>query len=402
MLEGRESSSANDEGADMNISSLLQSKRSRIILGVLVVLGLFLVYKLKFRGVPVESCKVTMGTVVSEIMGTGTLEARYQTTVSAKIQGRITELAVDQNDHVKKGQLMAVLDEVELRQEVGIYKASLDASMATVDRVKAELARSQAVFEQAERDYSRFQSLVASKSISQSDVEKTREKLSTAEADVIRSQASVAEAVKLMKAAEERQRHAEAKLADTRILSPFDGLVIRRDREVGDIVVPGASIFRMISLQELWISAWVEESAISGIQIGQPAKIIFRSEPEKILEGKVVRVGKMVDRETREFQVDVIVEKLPESWAIGQRAEVFIQTSSRANTLIVPGSSLIWNNGQPGLFRIEGSTIIWNPVQTGVRGESAVEIIQGPPEGTLIVKDSQTAGLKDGLRVSVR
>ena len=402
MLEARESSSANDEGADMNISSFFQSNRSRIILGALVVLALILVYRFKIRGIPVESCKVTMGTVVSEIMGTGTLEARYQTTVSAKIQGRITELAVDQNDHVKKGQLMAVLDEVELRQEVGIYKASLDASMATVDRVKAELARSQAVFEQAERDYSRFQSLVASKSISQSDVEKTREKLSTAEADVIRSQASVAEAVKLMKAAEERQRHAEAKLADTRILSPFDGLVIRRDREVGDIVVPGASIFRMISLQELWISAWVEESAISGIQIGQPARIIFRSEPDKILEGKVVRVGKMVDRETREFQVDVMVEKLPESWAIGQRAEVFIQTSFKAKTLTVPGSSLIWNNGQPGVFRIEGSTIIWNPVQAGIRGDSAIEIIQGPPEGTLIVKEAQITGLKDGLRVSVR
>lgn len=115
MLEARESSSANDEGADMNISSFFQSNRSRIILGALVILALILVYRFKIRGIPVESCKVTMGTVVSEIMGTGTLEARYQTTVSAKIQGRITELAVDQNDHVKKGQLMAVLDEVELR-----------------------------------------------------------------------------------------------------------------------------------------------------------------------------------------------------------------------------------------------------------------------------------------------
>ncbi len=402
MLEAPESSSTNDEGADMNIASFFKSNRSKIILGVLIILGLIAVYKVKFRGVPVESCKVTMGSVVSEIMGTGTLEARYQTTVSAKIQGRITELAVDQNDHVKKGQLMAQLDEVELRQEVGIYKASLDASMATVDRVKAELARSQVVFEQAERDYSRFQSLVASKSISQSDVEKTREKLSTAEADVIRSQAAVAEAVKLMKAAEERQRHSEAKLADTRILSSFDGLVIRRDREVGDIVVPGASIFRMISLQELWISAWVEESAIAGVHLDQTTKIVFRSEPNKILDGKVVRVGKMVDRETREFQVDVMVEKLPESWAIGQRAEVFIQTSSKAQALAVPASSLIWKDGQPGVFRIEGSTIFWNPVQTGIRGDTNVEIIQGPPEGALIVKNAQIADLRDGLRVSVR
>lgn len=402
MLEAHEHSSRNNEGADMNTASFLSSNKTKIVLGALIVLVIVGVYRAKFRAIPVEAYKVSRGPVMSEIMGTGTLEARYQTTVSAKIQGRVTELTVDQNDHVKKGQLMAQLDEMELKQEVGIYKASLDASMATVERVKAELARAQAVFEQAERDYNRFQSLVASKSISQSDVEKTREKLSTAEADVIRSQAAVAEAVKLMKAAEERQRYSEAKLADTRILSPFDGLVIRRDRELGDIIVPGASIFRLISLQELWISAWVEESAIAGIHIDQPAKIIFRSEPNKILNGKVVRVGKMVDRETREFQVDVMVEKLPGSWAIGQRAEVFIETSSKGDALAVSVSSLAWKEAKPGVYRIDGSKIVWNPVETGTRGDAAVEIIHGLAEGELIVKDAQIGGLKDGQRVSVK
>ncbi len=356
----------------------------------------------RFRAVSVEAYRVVKGPVITEILGTGTLEARYQTIISAKIQGRLTELTVDQNDHVKKGQLLAILDEAELKQEVSIYRASLDASMATVERVKAELARSRAVFEQAERDYNRFQSLVASKSISQSDVEKTREKLSTTEADVIRSEAAVAEAVKLMKAAEERQRHSEAKLADTRILSPFDGLIIRRDREVGDIVVPGASIFRLISLQELWVSAWVEESAIAGIKLNQPAKIIFRSEPGKTLEGQVVRIGKMVDRETREFQVDVMVEKLPESWAVGQRAEALIESKSSSDVLSVPSSSLTWKKNETGVYRIEGNKIFWNPVETGMKGITGIEVTQGLKEGMVIVRNAQIVGLRDGQRVSVK
>jgi HlyD family secretion protein len=386
----------------MDRASFFALNRTRIVLGLLVATVLAAFYMIKFRAVTVESYTVVKKPVMSEIMGTGTLEARYQTTVSAKIQGRITELHVDQNEHVSKGQLLAQLDEVELKQEVGIYKASLDASMATVDRVKAELARSRAVFEQAERDYSRFQSLVASKSISVSDVEKTREKLSTAEADVIRSEAAVTEAIKLMKAAEERQRHSEAKLADTRIMSPFDGLIIRRDRELGDIVVPGASIFRLISLQELWISAWVEESAMAGIQLNQRAKIIFRSEPEKVLTGKVVRIGKMVDRETREFQVDVVVEKLPESWAIGQRAEVFIQTSSKDDVLAVPPSSLQNRDNATGVYVIEKDRIRWTPVITGVRGDTWVEIIEGIKQGAVIVKDAQIPGLKDGQTVRLK
>ncbi len=385
----------------MNITSL-KSNKTKILVGMTVIVLLAGAWIFRFRAVSVEAYRVVKGPVITEILGTGTLEARYQTIISAKIQGRLTELTVDQNDHVKKGQLLAILDEAELKQEVSIYRASLDASMATVERVKAELARSRAVFEQAERDYNRFQSLVASKSISQSDVEKTREKLSTTEADVIRSEAAVAEAVKLMKAAEERQRHSEAKLADTRILSPFDGLIIRRDREVGDIVVPGASIFRLISLQELWVSAWVEESAIAGIKLNQPAKIIFRSEPGKTLEGQVVRIGKMVDRETREFQVDVMVEKLPESWAVGQRAEALIESKSSSDVLSVPSSSLTWKKNETGVYRIEGNKIFWNPVETGMKGITGIEVTQGLKEGMVIVRNAQIVGLRDGQRVSVK
>ncbi len=385
----------------MNITSL-KSNKTKILVGITVIVLLAGAWIFRFRAVSVEAYRVVKGPVITEILGTGTLEARYQTIISAKIQGRLTELTVDQNDHVKKGQLLAILDEAELKQEVSIYRASLDASMATVERVKAELARSRAVFEQAERDYNRFQSLVASKSISQSDVEKTREKLSTTEADVIRSEAAVAEAVKLMKAAEERQRHSEAKLADTRILSPFDGLIIRRDREVGDIVVPGASIFRLISLQELWVSAWVEESAIAGIKLNQPAKIIFRSEPGKTLEGQVVRIGKMVDRETREFQVDVMVEKLPESWAVGQRAEALIESKSSSDVLSVPSSSLTWKKNETGVYRIEGNKIFWNPVETGMKGITGIEVTQGLKEGMVIVRNAQIVGLRDGQRVSVK
>ncbi|MGD9819643.1 MAG: efflux RND transporter periplasmic adaptor subunit [Desulfomonilaceae bacterium] len=386
----------------MNSKILFWLKRQKFLLVVVVVLITIALYTIRSRSLVVEQYTVTRGTVTAKIMGTGTLEARYQTTVSAKIQGRITELTVDQNDHVKKDQLIAKLDEIELKQEVSIYTASLDASMATVERVKAELARSKAVFEQAERDYSRFESLVASKSVSQSDVEKIREKLSTAEADVIRSEAAVVEAVKLMKAAEERKRHSEAKLADTRILSPFDGLIIRRDREVGDIVVPGASIFRQISLSELWISAWVEETAISGIALGQQATIVFRSEPDRVLDGKVVRIGKMVDRETREFQVDVLVDQLPERWAIGQRAEVFINSDSNKNVLVVPNQSILRSNDETGVYRIDQKTIHWNPVKIGIRGETQSEILEGLAEGTIIVKDVQISDLGVGRRVSVK
>lgn len=82
----------------------------------------------------------------------------------------------------------------------------------------------------------------------------------------------------------------------------------------------------MISLDELWVSAWVDETAIARVAPGQPARVVFRSEEGRSYPGVVARLGRETDRETREFLVDVRVTELPKNWTIGQRAEVFIQT----------------------------------------------------------------------------
>src|ERR1035437_7043733 len=101
--------------------------------------------------------------------------------------------------------------------------------------------------------------------------------------------------------------------------SPYDGLITRRDRDSGGIVVPGASILQLVATNEIWVSAWVDETAITGLKTGQPARVVFRSEPAQSYAGEVARLGREADRETREFVVDVRVKELPENWIIGQQ-----------------------------------------------------------------------------------
>ena len=205
---------------------------------IAVVLGL-IVYKVRFGPVPVATQPVAVGEVVAEVMGTGTLEAHYQATVSAKVQGLIVELLVDQNDWVKSGQLLARLDDSDLKREVTTQEAGLDAAGATVERTIADEARAKALLGQARLDYDRYSGLLASKSISQEQMDKTSQNLAVAEAELARASAAIAEARRQQVAARERLHFQQARLADTSITAPFDGLIVRRDREMGDIVVPG-------------------------------------------------------------------------------------------------------------------------------------------------------------------
>ena len=373
-------------------------------IGILALVLGVVVYRLAFAPVAVEAYKVSRGTVTAEVVGTGTLEARVKTAVSSKIQGRIVELKADQNDRVKTGQLLATLDDSELKWQVEMAKATLESARATSERVKADETKSKAVWEQAKLDYDRTTSLQTSGVVAQADVDKSREGLKVAEADLKRAAAAIVEAAKQEAAVEHTLRYHQALLENTRIFSPFDGIIVSREREAGDIIVPGAAIFQLVSTEDIWASAWVDESAMAGIAPGQPARIVFRSEPGKEYPGTVARVGQQVDRDTREFVVDVRVRELPQKWAVGQRAEVYINTGCKENVLTVPFRMVAWKAGKPGVYLNKGGRARWQPVKLGMKGLSGAEVAEGLSEGDALVAGKAVgpqAGEIDGKRLSL-
>ena len=369
-----------------------------------LVVGLvvgFAVYRMKFAPMAVMAYTICMGEVRGEVMGTGTLEARVKTTISPRIQERLAEVLVDQNDVVKTGQLLARLDDGELKMQVQVAEAMRVAARASLERVKTDEARAVAVAKQARLDHQRASDLVATKIASQQDFDKAIETLQVADADVKHSQAAIAEAESQVVTAEKNLAYQQERLTYTQILSPYDGLVVRRDRDPGGVVVPGGSLLQLISTNEVWVSAWVDETAMSDLATGQPARVVFRSEPGRSYPGAVARLGRETDRETREFLVDVRVKELPRNWTVGQRAEVFIETGRQSGALVIPQGFVQWRGGKAGVFVNEQGKAKWRPVTLGLRGRETVEIAQGVSAGEQAVKPGEPKQeLSDGQRIS--
>lgn len=360
-------------------------------------------YRVKLSPVAVSALTVERGPIEAEVMGTGTLTAHTKATIGPEIQGRLVELTVDQNDEVVKGQLLARLDDSDLREEQAIAKANLEAAQATYDRVQAEQRRAEAVLAQAKREYDRQSQLQAKQIASESELDKSRELLQVAEAEEARAVAAVAEAQRLIVAAERTLDYQNARLADTSICSPFDGLITRRDRDPGDIVVPGASVFQLISTKDLWVSAWVDESFRAALKSGQTARIVFRSEPGRNYGGSIIRISREVDRETREFLVDVAPDQLPPGWAVGQRAEVFIVTEHKDDAVRIPGNVVRWRNGQAGVMVTETGKARWRNLELGMTGREFVEVTKGLAENDVVImaNEARTKKLQPGRRVVV-
>lgn len=354
-------------------------------LGVLVAGLAAGIYWLQFAPIPVLTHTVQRGEIVPEVLGVGSLEARRKTTISPKIAGRITEILVDQGSRVAARQVLVKLDDSELRQQVGIAEATVTAAQAAVERTLADKTRLNAILAQARREHQRIQTLTERQVASRGEFDKAIETLQVADANITHASAAISETQKQLLAAEKTLAYQRARLDDTVITAPFDGLIVRRQRDPGDVVVPGSAIVSLIALQEVWVSAWVDETRLAQVHVGQPARVVFRSEPERTYAGQVVRLGHETDRETREFLVDVRTKTLPEHWAVGQRVEVYVQTAHKAAVLVLPTSFILWRDERPGVFVESQARAQWRPLQLGLQGRDVVEVVAGLQEGESVV-----------------
>lgn len=345
-----------------------------------------IVYWFRFAPIPVSRAQVTQGVIIAEVMGIGTLEARIQATISPKISGRIENVWADQGDRVTAGTQLVRLDDAEWRQQVALAAANRDTAQAAIRRLETDQQQTRAVLEQARKTYSRAHSLFASQAGSREAVDRATEALAVAEAGLSRAQAAVTEGQKERIAAEKALDYQRARLADTELLAPFDGLIVRRHRDPGDVVVPGSAILTLISTDDLWITAWVDETEMAKLREGQKARVIFRSEPDGSYPGTIARLGKEADRETREFIVDVRVLTLPSSWAVGQRADVFIETNRKDDAILLPVPYISLREQAMGVFVDVEGRASWRRLTVGIRGRETVEVVDGLAADEVIVR----------------
>ncbi len=366
-----------DDRAEQPAASVAGAAAKRwklAIAAVLIVAGLAFALLKLLGPVPVVAVHPQRGPLVAEVFGTGTLEAKVVVSFSAKMIDKVVEVLVDQGDTVADGQVLARLEATD-------YEHSVQVAEAGVGQSQAELAK-------ARLDIARKRELLQTASISQ------------AEFDTYEAAYRVGEAK--LKNAEAQLGFARARLADTVIYSPVAGLVMTRNLEVGDTVVPGTPIFRIADTRVLWITAMVDERVAGGLRVGQPARVTFRTRPGQSFPGRPARLAEEADRVTEEREADVTVEQLPPDWFVGAKADVYIETAREVGALQVPKSAVAPRGDQPGVFVITGGHTRWQPVRLELIGRDTVELAGGVDARDLVITDpfAGKQPLADGQRVT--
>lgn len=347
------------------------------------------------RAVEVPIVEAAQGTVAARVVGPGTVQARVPVTLAARITATVRQVDADVGDAVKRGQVLAVLDERDLAARRGVVGGQQEAVARNVRAAQAAVAKAQAELELARSKQRRDAELLRTGFVSQSVLDASEAALRAAEANLDNARAALAAREAEAQALAQELRYADTVLSFTRIVAPMDGVIIARLAEAGATVVPGTPILRMVDPATLWIATRVDESVVGRVRVGQPATIRLRT--GETLTGKVARIARQSDAATRELEVNVAFDAPPARFAIDQEAEVTIDAGGEQG-VVVPLAALTRNaEGVRGVLVVADGRTRFRPVETGGADGERVLIRKGLAAGERIVAQAQ--GVRANLRV---
>jgi RND family efflux transporter MFP subunit len=329
-------------------------RRLPILLALAVLLAAIAWWAVQHNAREVEVARPTRGPAVEAVYATGTVEPEYWARITPVTPGRIAEILVREGQNVREGQPLARLDDREARARVG----ELEAKAAYW---REQMARSQALAERGIRSKDLY--------------EKDRSELN--------------QVISAIAAARQRR-------SDLVVTSPIDGVVLRRDGEVGEVAGANDALFWVGAPRPLRITADVDEEDIARVAVGQKVLIKADAFPDRVLTARVDRVTPKGDPVNKTFRVRVA---LPDDTPlmVGMTAEINIVTAEKDDALLLPAAALV--DGK--VFVVEDGKAEPRPCSLGIRGRNTVEVIEGVGLGDLVLINPP-AGLQAGERVRAK
>ncbi|SRX55170.1 efflux RND transporter periplasmic adaptor subunit [Aequorivita sp. CIP111184] len=323
---------------------------------------------------------VTVSSVAAEnntpfLTASGKIEAANSATLSTRMMGFVDKVLVNVGQKVTKGQLL-----------VSINNSDLSAKQA---QTSAGITEAQAAFNNAEKDYQRFQNLFADNSASQKELDDQRARYEMAKAR--------------LEGAKQMKNEVQSQFAYVNLRAPFNGVVTSKSIEAGDMANPGAPLISIEGPGNFEVTASVPESEISKIKSGTEVKVIVKSS-DKILPGTVTEVSTSAKNTGGQYLVKVVLNKTDESILSGMYATVQfpIEKKTDVTTVLVPTEALVKRGQLTGIYTVsQNNTALLRWLRLGRTYGDNVEVLSGlnADENYIISADGK---LFNGAKITIK
>lgn len=344
------------------------------------------------RKVAVEAAALEHGPIELRRTFSGALEATAKFVVAPKVSGRVEQLAVDLADRVRRGQVVARLDNDEYVQAVAQSEADLAVARANRSEAGSSL-------DIANRELKRVETLrkrgVASES--QLDAARSRQLAARSRLEVARAQVTKAEA---------SLETARIRLGYTAVSADWTGgndqrLVAERFVDEGETVSANAPLLSIVELDPITGVMFVTERDYASISPGQPASLVTDAYPGESFSGRVTRVSPVFNPGSRQARVELSIDNPSGRLKPGMFVRVAVVLERVEDAVVVPESALTRREDRTGVFLVDeaGETVSWQAVQVGIREGGRVQLKDDSLVGRVVTLGQQM--LDDGSSVRI-
>ena len=308
--------------------------------------------------IPVEVASAREGTVVALYSATATLTADREARVVPRLGGQIIELAVEEGDRVRTGDVLARIDD---------------------ERFRLQLARAESDLSRLRQDFQRHQEMHQRQLISTEVFERLKYEFEAQQAQV--------ELVRL-------------ELSHTAITAPIDGVVTERMVKVGNTVDTTQPVFVITAMEPLLATLHVPERELAKIRVGQPAMMQADAMPGEQFAGRIQRIAPVIDSASGTFRVTVELSGHDGQLRPGMFGRFSIVHDQREHAILVPAQAVLAEDGRHSVFVLNSDEVERRRVQVGYRNNGEYEILEGLARGDRVVVTGQAA-LRSGSKVVV-
>ncbi len=364
-----------------------KDKRVKILVGLSVLLVAVVAFRIfnnirndreraeritRGREIAVETGFPQRVRIMPELKFSGSLDPEWQAEVAPKVDGRIEKVYVKEGDKVKKGQVLAKLEQVDTDAEL---------LQARGDYMDAETN-----LRKAERDLVRYEKLFTSGAVSEQAVDDYRFARDNAAAK--------------LEAARGTLRAKESAFSGTNIVAPASGIVAKRYFQEGYYAKAGVPLFAIADISTLKTVINIPEGQIDGVAVGNEANIILPAFSNRKIVGKVTSIAPVADLPAHTFSTEISVDN-PEGLLAGVFATVILNAEPRENVLTIPPRAIVMRDDQKTVYVVGEDGIVKRRVlSVGYFNEELVEIVDGVKEGERIVTGGQNK-LREGSKIKV-
>jgi multidrug efflux pump subunit AcrA (membrane-fusion protein) len=342
----------------------------------------------------VEVVRPRRATVAQRLQTNATLEAFEEADLFAKVSGYLSDVRVDIGDHVKAGQVLAVIYVPEMENELSEAKAQLASKQSSLERARRDVDHYKANITLQDALLRRREELSAGHWISDRVLDEVRANAEIAKADLGVAEANRALAADEVDLAAATVEKTKALLAYSQIVAPFDGVVARRLVNRGDLVQAATAtrmtpLFTVQRIDIIRVFCDVPESDVSHLHIADPAIVEPSGFDGKPFIGKVTRFSTRLNPETRNMRTEIDLSNPEERLYPGMYAKVSLEMNRRPDALTVPADAVGSDGDGNFVYTITDNRITRLAIKAGLTDNGRIEVTAGLSEETPVVATIQ-------------